>query len=209
VPADKIHKLDLLECYDVLYGLASAFNVQSYLEVGVREGASLCCVLAKDSEIAEFALTCLSDGKECLTPKIMKRVSESFTVRNPYVELFLFDNWSYVGCENGRERVRQLLEFGFGVSNYHFFDGDSHKTLPEFKGMVDLAFVDGDHTVEGATQDLEDVLPHAKIIVFHDLFHPEWQGLDKAFIDWCRRHDLPYLIVGRKVLGTGIAFNIW
>jgi len=205
----KPKKLDMLECYEVLYCLASTFRVESYLEVGVREGASLCCMVATEPEIVEFATQCLSNGMSTISDTLIKRVAEAFTPRNPNLQVHLFDNWSYYGCKGGRERIERLLKEGFRVGNFHIYDGDSKDTLPKFAGKVDLAFVDGDHTVEGARTDLENVVDHAKIIVFHDLFHPEWKGLDDVFMDFCKRHELPYFIVGRRALGTGVAFNIW
>ncbi|GAG56578.1 unnamed protein product, partial [marine sediment metagenome] len=36
---------------------------KSYLEVGVREGASLCCVLAEEPEVIDFVMKCLVDGR--------------------------------------------------------------------------------------------------------------------------------------------------
>jgi len=205
----KPNRLDVLECYEVLYGLANTFHVESYLEVGVREGASLICVLAKEQEVVRFATKCLSSGIAYITPQVVSRVKELFTLRNPDIQVHLFDNWCYVGCKEGHRRVEELVKQGFGLHNVNFYDGDSKDTLPKFTGMVDLAFVDGDHTVEGARRDLENVVSHAKIIVFHDLYHSEWEGLEKEFIQFCRRHSLPYVIVGRRALGTGVAFNIW
>jgi len=205
----KPKKLDTLECYETLYRLASEFRIESYLEVGVREGASLLCVVAKEPEIVEFATRCLSNGLAVISAELVRRIAEVFTMRNPNLQLHLFDNWSYYGCGDGHKRVERLLKEGFRTSNYAIYDGDSKTTLPQFKGKVDLAFVDGDHTVEGAKTDLENVADHAKIIVFHDLYHPEWTGLEEVFINFCKRHDLPYFIVGRRVLGTGVAFNIW
>lgn len=205
----KLKKPDLLDCYEVLYSLASAFHIESYLEIGVREGASLICVLAKEPEIVTFATKCLSNGLATITDILIRRILEIFTLRNPNLQVHLFDNWSYCGCSGGRERVERLLIEGFGTRNFRIYDGDSKDTLPMFTGTVDLAFIDGDHTAEGAKTDLENVVNHAKIIVFHDLFHPEWKHLEGVFIDFCKYHELPFFVVGRRKLGTGVAFNIW
>ena len=207
------NKLDMIECYGVIHGLASAFNVQSYLEIGVREGASLCCAVAREKEIAKFALWCLADGKHYLTQDIITKISELYSPRNVDMKVYLFDNWSYEGCENGRGHIEALLTNGFAMNNYEIFDGDSKETVPKFflghKEKVDLAFVDGDHEVEGATTDLENVWRHAKVLVVHDLFHPGHECLYGVFLDFCKRRDLPYVVLGKKVLGTGIIFNLW
>ena len=209
-------KIDMLECYQILHGLVEAFPIQSYLEIGVREGASLCCVLAKEQEITEFVLLCLTDGfhgLHYLSDKIVARIADGFTLRNKDLRLYLFDNWSYPGSHDGHERVVNMLENGFKTHNYQIYDGDSKVTVPAFfkkhKGKVDLTFVDGDHTAEGAKADLENVWQHSKIIVMHDLFNPEHLYLENVFIDFARKHGLPYLLLGRKAVGTGVAFNIW
>jgi len=206
-------KNDILECYHVLHGLANAFPIQTYLEVGVREGASLCCVLAKEPEVINFVMLCLMDGRHHLTKNTISQITQRFTPRNRDLAIYIFDNWSFKGGDGGQNRIRSLLEDGFKTSNYTIYDGDSKKGLPQFfqshPEKVDLAFIDGDHTVEGATADLENVWEHSKIIVVHDLYHPDYQHMEKTFIDFCRRHDLPYIIFGRNRLGTGVAFNIW
>ena len=209
----KPSKLDLLECYGILHGLVDAFPINSYLEIGVREGASLICALAKEKAVAEFALLCLADGQNQLTKEIINRVANGFTTRNKDLQIYLFDNWTYLGNEGAHERVRDLLEHGFKTRNFNIYDGDSKVTVPKFfeshTDKIDLAFIDGDHTWEGATADLENVWSHSKIIVFHDLFHPQYPLLETLFINFAKAHNLPYVILGRGVLGTGVAFNIW
>jgi hypothetical protein len=212
----KLSKLDSLECYSVLNGLAEAFQINSYLEVGVREGASLTSVLAAEKESADFAFQCLADGQNKITLEIIKHIKNTFTLRNKNLQVYLFDNWSYAGGENSHGRIQTLLLNGFKTRNFQIYDGDSKVTLPKFfeshPDKIDLAFIDGDHTREGATADLENVWQHAKIIVFHDLFHCNHPFLEALFMDFCRTHSLPYFIVGRggyPILGTGVAFNIW
>lgn len=182
----------------------------------MREGASLICALAKEKAVADFALLCLADGQNQLTKEIINRIAQGFTLRNKDLQIYLFDNWTYLGNEGAHERVRDLLEHGFKTCNYKIYNGDSKTTIPKFfethKEKIDLAFIDGDHTVEGATADLENVWSHSKIIVFHDLFHPQAPFLENVFVNFARAHSLPYLILGRggyPILGTGIAFNIW
>jgi len=209
----QLSKLGMMECYQILYGLADAFPIRSYLEIGVREGASLCCVLAREKAIAEFALLCLADGRHRLNDDVTGHIAQRFSVRNKNLRLYLFDNWSYLGGDGAHERVVDLLERGFKTRNYTIYDGDSKATVPKFfaehEDKVDLAFVDGDHTVEGAIADLENIVDHSKIIVMHDLFHPDYGFLEKVFVEFTRKHNLLYVILGRDVLGTGVAFNIW
>jgi hypothetical protein len=212
----KQSKLDQLECYEVLHGLTEAFQIQSYLEIGVREGASLISALAKEKEAVKFAFECLADGQSKLSLEMIERISKVFTLRNENIQIYLFDNWSYFGNEGAHGRVQTLLKQGFKTSNFHIYDGDSKTTMPKFfeahPDKIDLTFIDGDHTAEGATADLESVWQHAKIIVFHDLFHPQYSFLESLFVNFCKAHSLPYFIVGRgghPILGTGVAFNIW
>jgi predicted O-methyltransferase YrrM len=95
----------------------------------------------------------------------------------------------YAGMANpGPNFVRQeLIRIGH-IGPATFIDGDSHVTLPAFfeahpHASFDLVTVDGDHSLEGATADLFEVLPRLNIggaIVFDDIchpLHPELAGL--------------------------------
>jgi len=214
--------VDDVECYHVLYWLAGLMRPRTYLEVGVREGASLCCVLAEEPVIVDFAVACLMDGRTTLTPDIVTRIRDLFTNRDHEMQLYLFDNWSYEGGKGGHERLNKLLTEGFSHSCYCYdlFDGDSKETLPLFfnadssekstshPSIIDLVFVDGDHTREGAEADLENLSGRFRVLVMHDLFHPQHDYLEDVFKRYVRDHGYPHFIVGRHTMGTGVAFNL-
>lgn len=158
---------------------------QRYLEIGVRRGHTLAIVAA-------LAPTC---------------------------EIVGFDMWmvDYAGMPNpGPEFVRgELQKVGFQGS-LEFVNGNSHETLRAyFKQQADTFFdlitVDGDHTEEGAEQDLRDVLPHLKVggvLVFDDIsqypvLHDVWQRVvaaDPRFVTWAFT-ELGY--------GVAIAVRMW
>ena len=212
-----------LDNYRVLHWLAHLLNPKSYLEVGIREGASVSCVLAKEHEITGFVAKCLEDGRTFVTPSIVKRIHECFTARDSNMQIHLFDNWSYKGGEGGHSRIVQLLKKGFNHTNYHIYDGDSKETLPKFFNetprkrfpgdyvcgdKIDLVYVDGDHTREGAWNDLNAVCGHFKTLVFHDLYHPQHSYLSRVFKQYVVSHDYPHFIVGHKRSGIGVAFDL-
>jgi hypothetical protein len=203
--------LSELECYHILYKLSNLFNPTTYLEIGVREGASLLSVLVKEESIVKFVTDCLMDGRNHITPELIERVSELYTLKNP-IELFLFDNWNYEGSEGGQERLENLLHKGLNANQYKIFNGDSRETLPVFLEnyvcKFDLVFVDGDHTLECAWSDLMNLKDRFKILVFHDLYHPDHKGLEKLFIRYARFLHYPYLLLGQKRFGTGVLFNL-
>lgn len=202
-----------LTCYDVLHYLANLVNPQTYLEIGVREGASLCCVLALEKEIIELVIHTVVEGEVQLNGDIVKRINEAYTPRKN-ISIYLFDNWSYLHGEGAHERINSLLLEGFGLPrrNWQIHDGDSKETIPKFfkehPEKFDLMFVDGDHTAEGAKADLENVHGHYRVMVFDDLFHPQHGYLLKTFKDYTREHDVPHFIVGRNGLGVGVAFDL-
>ena len=140
----------LLEIMNVLYASAELIRPRRYLEIGVRRGRSMAMVLAACQE----------------------------------VEVVGFDMWmeNYAGMENpGPTFVKDEMKKVAPLATVQLIDGNSHRTIPEFlkanpATMFDLITVDGDHTEEGAMQDLRDVLPRLSmggVIVFDDVSHPE------------------------------------
>jgi predicted O-methyltransferase YrrM len=138
----------------VLLGLTETLKPRRYLEIGVRRGRSACAV-------ASLAPTC---------------------------DLLLLDMWiaGYAGMDNpGPALVRSELARVGHRGRCDFIDGDSHETLPRYfaehpSDAFDLVTVDGDHSDDGATQDLCDVLPRLAVggaVVFDDIGHPAHPGL--------------------------------
>lgn len=203
---------DEMECYHILHWLAYLIKPKTYLEIGVREGASLLCVLVKEPEIIDFVQSCLQDDRLHNSDEIVERVKEGFHLRDPEIICYLFDNWSAEGMEKGEERVDNLLKKGLNYEHYAIYSGDSKKTIPLVntimldRMMVDLAFVDGDHTSAGALADFENLAGHFRVLVAHDLMHPQYPELMDVFTHYCRRHGYPYLIMGRLRMATGVAF---
>ncbi|MFV0420823.1 class I SAM-dependent methyltransferase [Oleidesulfovibrio sp.] len=144
----------------VLYTLSGMLGVSRYLEIGVRQGRSMAMVVSQQ----------------------------------PQVQITAFDMWltDYAGMENpGPEFVREQMQILGHRGTLDFINGNSHETLPAYfaqnpAASFDLITVDGDHTPEGAVQDLEDVLPHLRIggaVVFDDIAHPAHPELAQVWRD--------------------------
>ncbi len=131
--------------------LAAARRTQParYLEVGVRRGRSLAAVAQA----------------------------------HPDVTMWGFDMWmeNYGNNPNpGPAFVQNELRRVGYTQDTTFVSGNSHETLPAFFAehpdlTFDMMTVDGDHTREGALQDLRDVLPRLEVggvLVFDDIAHP-------------------------------------
>lgn len=132
-----------------LFGISQILHPTAYLEVGVRRGRSMAMVASQSTD-------CLIVG---------------------------FDIWkaNYAGMPNpGQEFVRRELQKVGYKGHASFIDGNSHETLKKYfkdnpEKFFDLITVDGDHTAEGAAEDLADVMPYLKIggvVLFDDIVHP-------------------------------------
>ena len=173
-----------MDLVTVLYAVAEMGQPQSYLEIGVRRGRSACAVAAA----------------------------------SPATDMYAFDMWQqgYAGNENpGPALVRsELAKFGY-CGNIKFIDGDSHITVPKFlqtnpELLFDCINVDGDHSLNGAWDDLRNVLPRLRVggvVVFDDTSNPYCPGLDEVWKDLLRADPgiTGYSYAG---LGTGVSFGI-
>jgi len=173
-----------MDMVTTLYAVAEIGKPEKYLEIGVRRGRSSCAVGAA----------------------------------SPATEIFAFDMWqdNYAGNENpGPQFVKNELKKTGHTGRIQFFNGDSHETVPKFfkenhEIVFDLITVDGDHSVNGAWDDLVNVVPHLAVggvLVFDDTANPFCPGLDKV---WQRLLDADKGLRGYSYseLGTGVSFAL-
>lgn len=102
--------------------------------------------------------------------------------------LVLCDTWGskYGGLNRGNHRrIENLLKKLKFDGEVEFLDGKSQDLLPGLEDRFDLILIDGDHSYQGAFQDLNNcwhLLTQRGIIVYDDLTHSSHGGdLEKAF----------------------------
>jgi predicted O-methyltransferase YrrM len=173
-----------LDIVSVLYAASKTIKPRNYLEIGVRRGRSVCAV-----------------ARGC-----------------PVVDIVAFDMWmqGYAGMENpGSEFVQSELLKHSHCGKIYFVNGNSHQTVPAFfrqnpHATFDMITVDGDHSEEGALDDLKNVIPHLSvggILVFDDIAHPAHPYLLNV---WKKAMSMfPFLTSFEFTeLGYGVAFAI-
>ena len=137
--------------------LAEAMEVESYLEVGVKDGASLLPVVHSDHHLKKLVL-CDNWG--------------------------LYAGGSGKGSHNHIEK--ELKEQNY-TGEVVWLDGNSHVLLPKYvvnhPELIDLTHVDADHSYEGALADMRDVWKvTGRMMVVHDtIFLP---NVYRAFCDF-------------------------
>jgi len=127
------------QCYWIMYSVARAFQARRILEIGTHRGFSA----------VTFCQAVLDNG---MVPKV-------FTVD------------SYIQQPEARQPALDLFEETGFAKYITMVDGDSGKVLPEvFDEIcdVDLAFIDGDHSIDGIFRDIECVENHTKVMLLHD-----------------------------------------
>jgi predicted O-methyltransferase YrrM len=173
-----------LDIVNVLYAASKTIQPRTYLEIGVRRGRSVCTVV-----------------RGC-----------------PNVGVLAFDMWvpGYAGMENpGPEFVKSEIKKHGHTGEIYFINGNSHQTIPAFfrqnpQAAFDMITVDGDHSEEGALDDLKNLIPHLSvggILVFDDIAHPAHPYL---FSVWKKAMAMfPFLSSFEFTeLGYGVAFAI-
>ncbi|MHC5112098.1 MAG: O-methyltransferase [Planctomycetota bacterium] len=151
-----------IDLWSMLYAYASLTRPRRYLEIGTRRGHSLAAVCAAT----------MAAGRQKL-------------------EVVSCDQWiqNYAGhSKSGPDFVRsQLDRIGF-AGEIRFLSGSSHELLPELfrntSERFDLVTVDGDHSRQGALQDLEDVIDYVRLggmLAFDDISHPQHPYLDEVW----------------------------
>lgn len=168
----------------VLYGICKNIKVESYLEIGVRRGRSMCIVAAISpaAKIVGFDMW-IKDyaGMENPGPDFVRE------------ELRKVGYKSKVDLESGDSR--------YTVPKYFKNNTDAY---------FDLITVDGNHTRRGARIDLMNVIPRLKIggiIVFDDISNPHLPDL-KAVWDKVIAKSGRFLTYSFDEVGYGVSFGI-
>jgi predicted O-methyltransferase YrrM len=120
------------------------------------------------------------------------------------------DDRTKVTLEGVTKQLKKFKEANPGFT-FELVKGDTNETLSSFAfPKVDLAYIDGGHSVETIENDYNN-LKHAKHIVFDDYYYPE-KGLDVSSIGCnklvesiphkilpCRNFDISLVYVGDLV----------
>jgi len=181
------HQSTYVDMIKVLYVISKLIKPENYLEIGVRRGRSI-SIVAKNS---------------------------------PLCELYAFDMWikNYTGVENpGPTIVKKELKKIKHKGKIHFINGNSQKTIPEFKSknpniFFDLICIDGDHSLNGATKDLSNVIEMLKIggyLILDDtnsFEHPFLKNVWKKLVK--KRDDFISVEFNELGLGVSIATRIY
>lgn len=184
---DDFNKLSLFQSLNIgtvnlhvaLRVIARILQPRTYLEIGTRRGWSVVQVLSEA----------------------------------PLCDAYLVDSWidGYAQCANPgelfvREEIKNVVPQYSGELT--FWSGNSHDILPSKlrSRWFDLVCVDGDHTVDGAMQDLYDVMPHIRtggVLIFDDVtdtadrpgdfqtLHEVWEWVQRQWPDWMYITHLP------------------
>ncbi len=169
----------------ILFAATKLLKVSNYLEIGVRRGRSVSCVVAANPQVNIFCFdnwiknyAHFPNGGEVSVRRLLKKIGHTGKQ-----------------CFFNGDSHKTIPKFITSKNRPNSFD---------------LIFVDGDHSFKGAYDDLKNVikiLAPGGILVFDDIAHPPcyylydvWKKLIK---NNPQLHDYTY-----TALGTGIALAI-
>ena len=104
--------------------------------------------------------------------------------------------WSIDLAPQDDERLRTLFAQESVGDNVRLLIGDSQHGLFSGIGPYDLLFIDGDHSYEGCTADLEShfsSLAPGGHVLLHDSYDDGALDVQQAVIDFCDRHEVETL----------------
>lgn len=126
-------------------------------------------------------------------------------------KLVLCDNWSgeYGGPikrEDHRHLELLLGQLNFPLTKVTFLDGDSQTVIPEYfaqnpQDVLDVIFIDGDHSREGLLSDLNNTINRGLVIIIHDMQHPAHPYLKDVLYDFYKQVWQTYTLIIDRDLG--------
>ena len=153
--------------YDVLDRVGREYKPESYLEIGVFDGASAWALIQAAPTLKRIVL-CDIFGQD-------------------------WRQWSG-GPKHGepRDAIRSLLLQAGYHGDSELIIGNSNIEIPKLKETFDCITVDGDHTYQPAYNDVKNAYPLLKVgglLVWDDSSRPAMQQITKELIEpWKMKH---------------------
>jgi len=113
------------------------------------------------------------DGCNYLEIGTFKGASSALMITRPNTNIVTIDTGKYVKKD---EVISNISKFNFCNNNFWYFEKDSHKVatryaIEEFMPLVDILFIDGDHSENGIFDDFciyKSIIKKGGFIVFDD-----------------------------------------
>lgn len=166
---------NVISTYVALRWAASEVKPKSYLEIGVSNGTSTETVL-NTHRPDRMVLCDLWDPQQA---------------------------WGGSGKNSHQHISNWLQSQGYPESSVQFLDGDSRVLIPTLKESFDLILVDGNHSAEGAFQDLVNCWPLLSptgLMILDDVDHFSYPGVALGFAKFISHTpDVDFVMESRRV----------
>jgi predicted O-methyltransferase YrrM len=149
--------------------LTNIVKIENYLEIGVHNGGSMSLLISNNNSKNLYGIDLFEDMYD-----INKHYNEEKYNKYQY---FKKDNLNKIKTYNNLEKIKKVYKNNCNITlikGNSYYDNTENNYKNVSINLIDLLFIDGDHTLDGVKNDFERYSKYVKkngFIIFDDYHH--------------------------------------